>query len=155
MSKPTNWKDIAELIGIAAIAASLLAVVFELRQTSQEIRFSTLDSTLGHYNEWRSRIIENEDVAEIWIKGLNGEKLSPSQELRFRHLLAEIMYAHQAAYIRVKDASYSEGQADTNQSSILRLMQNDVVRDRWRENRFGSSYTKDFSEYVDSILVEE
>jgi len=155
MSKRTNWKDIVELIGIVAIVASLLAVVFELRQTTQEIRFSTLDSTLGHYNEWRAKIIENEDVAEIWRIGLSGEELSPNQELRFRHLLAELMYANQAAYFRLQEASYSDDQADTNRNTIARLMQNDVVLDRWRENRFGSSYTEDFSEYVDSILVEE
>ena len=155
MSKRTEWKEIAELIGIAAIVASLLAVVFELRQTTQEIKFSTLDSTLGHYNDWRSKIIQNEDVAEIWRKGSNGEKLSPNQELRFRHLLVELMYAHQAAYFRIKDASYSEGQADTNRNAILLLMQNDVAHDRWQENRFGSSYTQEFAEYVDSIIVKK
>jgi len=34
--KPTNWKDIAELIGITAIVASLIFVGLQLKQ-SQEI----------------------------------------------------------------------------------------------------------------------
>lgn len=31
--KKTNWKDIAELIGILAIVVSLVSVAFQLRQT--------------------------------------------------------------------------------------------------------------------------
>lgn len=39
--KSTNWKDIAELVGIAAIVASLIAVLIELRQTQAAIAAST------------------------------------------------------------------------------------------------------------------
>ena len=37
----SNWKDIAELIGIAAIVASLIAVVIELRQTQASMVAAT------------------------------------------------------------------------------------------------------------------
>lgn len=39
--KSASWKDIAELIGIAAIVASLIAVVIELRQTQAAIAAAT------------------------------------------------------------------------------------------------------------------
>ena len=39
--KQTNWKDIAELIGIAAIVASLVFVGLELRQTQSALIAST------------------------------------------------------------------------------------------------------------------
>ena len=39
--KQTNWKDIAELIGIAAIVASLIFVGLELRQTQSALIAST------------------------------------------------------------------------------------------------------------------
>ena len=41
MVKTGTWKDIAELIGIAAIVVSLIAVVVELQQTQAAISAST------------------------------------------------------------------------------------------------------------------
>jgi hypothetical protein len=156
MRKQTNWKDIAELIGIAAIVASLIAVVVELRQSTQELQFATLDTTIGLYNNWRNKVIENDDVAEIWRKGTAGEELNPNQALRFRLLLSELMYVHQAAYIRIMNgAYYSDGQEDTMRRTVLSLLRNEAVRSRWNANRFGSAYTEEFVEYVDSIVTEQ
>ena len=155
MSKQTNWKDIAELIGIAAIVVSLIAVVIELRQSTQELQFATLESTVGIYNNWRNKVIESDDVAEIWRKGTAGESLDPNQALRFRLLLSELMYAHQAAYVRIaRGAEYSEGQESTMRSTILSLLKSEAVRERWKLDRFGSAYTEEFVEFVDSILPE-
>ena len=156
MSKSTNWKDIAELIGISAIVVSLIVVAVELRQSTQELQFSTLDSTLGNYNNWRAKIIENEDVAEIWRTGMAGEQLTPNQSVRFRMLLVELMYAHQSAYIRIMgDAAYSEGQEDTMRKTIASFLRNDVALSRWKEDRFGSAYSQDFIEFVDRVELEE
>ena len=155
MSRPTNWKDIAELVGIAAIVASLIAVAVELRQSTQELQFATLDSTVGLYNNWRAKVIENDDVAEIWRKGMAGEELNPNQALRLRLLLSELMYAHQAAYVRVTSgAHYSEGQKDSMRHTILNLLRSEAARNRWSHDRFGSAYTEEFVGYVDSLVEE-
>jgi len=156
MSKSTNWKDIAELIGIAAIVVSLIVVAVELRQSTKELQFATLDSTLGYYNNWRAKIIENDDVTEIWRTGIAGAQLTPNQAVRFRLLLAELMYVNQSAYVRImNDASYSEGQADTMRKTIAQLMKNDAVLNRWRDNQFGSAYNQEFIDFVDSIVLEQ
>lgn len=155
MSKSTNWKDIAELIGIAAIVVSLIAVVVELRQSTQELQFGTLESTVGLYNNWRSKIIENDDVAEIWRKGSAGEELNPNQALRFRFLMSELMYAHQATYVRIKSgAQYSEGQEDSMQRTVKNMLRFEPVRNRWSKDRFESAYNDDFVEFVDSLVEE-
>ena len=41
MAQPATWREIAELIGIAAIVASLIAVLVELRQTQAAITAAT------------------------------------------------------------------------------------------------------------------
>lgn len=41
MARSATWREIAELIGIAAIVASLIAVVVELRQTQTAITAAT------------------------------------------------------------------------------------------------------------------
>ena len=50
MSRQANRKVIAEMIGIAAIVAFLKAIEIQLRQATQKIRFTKLDSTFTHYS---------------------------------------------------------------------------------------------------------
>ena len=42
--KTTNWKDVAETVGIAAILVSLIIIVVELRQTQSALIASTYQS---------------------------------------------------------------------------------------------------------------
>ncbi len=42
--KTTNWKDVAETVGIAAILVSLIIIIMELRQTQSALIASTYQS---------------------------------------------------------------------------------------------------------------
>lgn len=154
MTKSNNWKDIAELVGIATIVVSLVIVAVDLRQSTRVLQFATLDATLGHYNNWRAKIIESDGVTEIWRTGMAGGQLAPDQAVRFRMLLSELMHAHQAAYIRIEDdGACSEDQAATVVESIAILLGNDVALNRWQEDRFGAACNERFVEFVDSTIV--
>ena len=66
--KSTNWKDIAELIGLVAIVASLIAVTLELRQTQTALTAATyqaraFDSIAGHHN-----IADSEYLLQVLVE---------------------------------------------------------------------------------------
>ncbi len=67
--KPVVWKDVLELIGIAAIVASLIFVGLQLKQ-SQDIALSA--SILASRVETNSSISDHSDV---WAKGNSGADL--------------------------------------------------------------------------------
>ncbi len=70
--KPVVWKDVLELIGIAAIVASLIFVGLQLKQ-SQDIALSELSaSILASRVETNSSISDHSDV---WAKGNSGADL--------------------------------------------------------------------------------
>ena len=78
--KSTNWKDIAELIGIAAIVASLLFVGLQMRQ-EQAIASSQLWSERNQVRaELASMIYAN---PQVWTDGLDGTEQSESDAVRF------------------------------------------------------------------------
>ena len=82
----TNWKDIAELLGIAAIVASLIFVGLELRQSQQ----NAWNESRFRRAEWlfitRSAINEN---AEVWVKGNAGEGLNRSEAAIYGNLIRD------------------------------------------------------------------
>lgn len=82
--KKTSWKKFAELIGIAAIVASLIFVGVELRQ-SREIAMNEIGFVaLAAYFETRDT--EN-DHAEVWTKGNLGEELDRYEMAIYRNLV--------------------------------------------------------------------
>jgi hypothetical protein len=75
--KITEWKSIAELIGIAAIVASLVFVGIQLRQ-EQDIALAEIFEA----SESSAAAIDfeiNENTA-VWLKSKNGEDLTESEE---------------------------------------------------------------------------
>ena len=92
-----NWKGIAELIGIAAIVASLLFVGLQLQQDQQIAVVDTHGSLSEEKIELAVLVSQN---MEIWKKGLQGEDLSDTERGRFSGLLAAVEMHHQRSFIR-------------------------------------------------------
>jgi hypothetical protein len=71
--KFSNWKDIAELVGISAIVASLVFVGMQLEQ-SQRLAFADSVLAMGA-NGIEERSLQAEHI-DIWLKGNAGDELN-------------------------------------------------------------------------------
>ena len=78
--KKANWREIAELIGIAAIVASLIFVGIQLRQDEQIAQAERL-ATQQILDLEITRFID--ERAEVWRKGLAGEEQSENDQISF------------------------------------------------------------------------
>jgi len=88
--RSTNWKDVAELIGIAAIVASLLFVGLQMRQ-EQEIAITETRSSVTQ--SIGDLAVMMEASSEIWAKGLDGAELSIADRTAFL-AMAEAVESH-------------------------------------------------------------
>jgi len=96
LMKSRNWRDIAELVGIAAIVASLVFVGIQLRQ-EQIIARSELTSQSFHLQFALQQSLMNADLAKAYAKMLGGdEELSLDEKIQIDNLLA----AARTMYIR-------------------------------------------------------
>ena len=68
--KKTDWKDIAELVGIAAIVASLVFVGLQMRQ-DQAIARADLGSRTAEIQIGIKEILTSAEFARVWTKMLN------------------------------------------------------------------------------------
>ncbi len=86
--KPTNWKDIAELIGIGAIVLTLAFVGFQLRQ-DRDIAIAQLmtDAEIKQI-ELSSLISSN---PSLWARGLQGEQLTTEEEVIFDSIVHAVI----------------------------------------------------------------
>ena len=95
--KEKNWKDIVELVGIAAIVGSLIFVGLQVRQ-DQQIAIAATFSTAIEATSNLATLIEAD--AETWKKGLDGGELSAADEIKFLAMVAAVEAYQLNMYIR-------------------------------------------------------
>lgn len=95
--KKSGWKDTAELIGIAAIVASLVFVGFQLRQ-DQHIAQAQVFSDYGEsHTAWVELVTTN---ADVWVRGLNADELSNTEAAQFDAMAVGYWVQQRSKYLR-------------------------------------------------------
>ena len=159
--KPNRLKDFAELIGFAAIVASLVFVGLQLRQ-SEVIAQSELNaSILANRIEVNAAIIEHPD---IWERGNRGEELGGADAAIFSR---EVLNINDEAYFAVQNllvwGRVDEADLDTAAFAAY-LHENPGARHVWRSREDRLRYyrglivpsertTSDWIERVESKLA--
>jgi hypothetical protein len=82
--KPANWKDITELVGIAAIIGSLVFVGLQMRQAQQLAQAQLAVSLSGPTQEMRAIFADHPNV---WRRGNAGDTLDPDESAVYQQLI--------------------------------------------------------------------
>ena len=149
----TSWKDVAELIGIAAIVASLVFVGLELRQTQTALMASTYQARSFDAMNAQRGLADSEFIGPLLAKiDLDNEQslegLSREEFWRLRrHVVSRMIdfdneyFQYQSGYL---DEIYFEGQFKTGLKRWAK---------RWRQLGM-TEFRPELRELVDELLVE-
>jgi len=93
--------SIGELISAVAVVISLVYLASQIRQNTRQIDENTkaamadaFDSSISHAFVARQSIVENQDVASIYLRGADDpEALSDEERLRYRLMLHNILWS--------------------------------------------------------------
>ncbi len=80
--------SLGELIAAIATVATLAYLALQIRHNTRALEHAEQREILDDGNLWRSHLIQNPEIAELYRKGLLDPKaLDPIERLRFRMLL--------------------------------------------------------------------
>jgi len=125
--KKTDWKGTAELVGIAAIVASLIFVGVQLQQDRQFARGQAAADMLENRLESRANINE---FAHILVKGNSGAQLDSTESMIVRN----IVQSEQDQVFLQAFREQVTGESLSNTPELLFavfLFQNPAARDAW------------------------
>ena len=141
--KSANWKESAELVGLAAIVASLIFVGLELRQSQKIALNDAAFTTASWYMETRNEVNAN---AEVWAKGNAGEELSRAEFIIYENLIRNANTHAVWTYLTQKRVGLSGGPARADFSGFL--FKNPAAREVWESLKVDE-------ELFRSILLDE
>jgi hypothetical protein len=105
-----DFTDLAEITASVGVIVSLIFVGYQMRQNTSQLQRNEHNSTMAQWSTIRMAFVENRDVAEIWRRGLDGEReLDATDQFRLESLLAEQLWAAYHVWERTKRGILREG----------------------------------------------
>ena len=91
LSKLNNSLGLITNIGVIL---GLILVAYELQQTQIAISTEVYATGREGWSNWSAMIVENSEVAQIWLSGNAGEELTAVEKVRYRRLVGEWLWIH-------------------------------------------------------------
>ena len=91
-----NWDAIgaiAESIGAIAVVVTLMYLTMQLRQNTKAIEHSTDRAVFEDAYKWMYTLVEDPEIAELYVAGMRGDDQTTADRLRFG-LLLNALFTH-------------------------------------------------------------
>jgi hypothetical protein len=151
--KQSNWKDTAELVGIAAIVLGLGLVAYELRQNTMMMQSQTRDSMTEKqmmFSEW---VATNRYTAEVMTLAAAGELEPNTPEYNsFLFLNQGIFREWENSFYQYQQGLFEPEEFEPRRDRWRRVMTNQPVRDYWQMSR--DEYSPGFRKELDEIFSQ-
>jgi len=148
----TSWKDTAELIGIAAIVASLVFVGMQMRQDQEIARATLYQMRSDAAREARAVIIDPALVDESMAKLARGEELSPHEFGRIQLVNGMLLSHFENSHYLYQLGFVPEEQWVSDKFQLGQLLQDPVLANYWKSNR--QSFRQTFARELDALLEQ-
>jgi len=120
-----NWEAvgaIGETIGAIAVVVTLVFLVVQLRHSTRATEESNrlerafaIDRHSDSIGRWRGRIVENEDLARIWLVATKDGELDDLERLRLNNLWIEFINTQRSNFVRAQTV----GEAGLARQAVL------------------------------------
>jgi len=150
-----NWEAIgavAEIVGVIAVVVSLVYVSVQIKQNTKVARAATRQAIAESTENLVSDLISNAEIAEIFVKHMNGEDLSPVENLRLQARCYRDMAHWENIHYQFTEGMVSNDQWLGFRKNLAALLAIEIYREYWEHESF--HYSDAFQAEVESIRKE-
>ena len=147
-----NWEVLTAISGVIASAAVVISVVYLAKQiqtntiaTHSQTHFATTTALA----ETAANIASNNDLSEVWRKGLSAPgELDNDEFFRFALLGTSVFRNFETLYFQHLTGLVSEEFWEGHRENILWFFHRPGIQMWWKEKRLG--FGKDFREFLET-----
>jgi hypothetical protein len=144
--------NLAEVIGVIAILASLIFVGVQIRQNTKQAKADAIQVVHDNLSAWYMRAAETPFKAEAGFKGLHGlGNLSGAESIGVVTDLMALTSYLQSAYFKWRDGDLPDDLWHSWEQSLLSYLDSKGGKEFWELRKY--NFTPDFTQYVDTNLL--
>ena len=148
-----NWEAtsaVAEVIGVIAVVVSLIYLSVQIRQNTKVAKAATRQAIAESTERLGDDLINNSDMAEIFVKHMSGGELSPVENLRLQARCYRDLQHWENIHYQFNEGLVSRDQWLGFRKNLVTLLTIDAYRDYWQHE--ASHYSDAFQEEIASIF---
>jgi len=150
--KSGNWKDIAELTGIAAIVGSLIFVGLEMRQTREIAMAAAYQARTDSELNMQQMFDSTYGMLEIRRKSRAGEPLSPVDQINIEQMQQVRFVYLENVHYQVEIGMLSDEIWRAQMMGIKPILVRPSFQQWWEENRV--TWRPSFADSIDEHIAE-
>ena len=150
-----NWEAIsaiAEVVGVIAVVVSLIYLSIQIRQNTKVAGAATRQAIADSTENLASDILNNGEIAEIFVRHINGEDLSAVESLRLEARCFRDMQHWENIYFQFSEGMVSQDQWSGFRKNLVALLGISAYRKYWEHE--ASHYSDQFQAEMSSIIYE-
>ncbi|NNL84201.1 MAG: hypothetical protein HKP27_01025 [Myxococcales bacterium] len=120
---------IGEVVGGIAVVVSLIYVAYQIRQSSQQlevnsrhVRASMYHATNENFMRWYGLLAQDQELASLWYRGLQGEKFSSEERVRFNSVVAMLFMSLESNFEQAKLGTVDRQTLQLTQPVVAKLL---------------------------------
>ncbi len=145
----THWKDIVEVVGIAAIVASLIFVGLEMRQT-RAIALAATYQTQADSEMYMMSFIQQPHILPVFIKMTNDEALTQYEQWLLIVSLNVWFTYLENVHFQIENGMLPREKLDGHLLGMEGLLSEPKFIEYWESDR--NKWRPSFSRYIDEHL---
>jgi len=144
-----SWKDVAEIIGVVGVVASLMFVAYQVRQNTRAIESSTVESILGHSYDAAVLTVENADLRTAQYAACAGV-MSEDQQRQLSAYYRALLTLQLNRYFQIQ-LGVLDQQTVMALGSRATPYRRPVFAQIWQQIK--ADYDEDFQAFVESQIL--
>jgi hypothetical protein len=146
-----DWGSIGELIAAVATVLTLIYLALQIRANTAAVKAESRRREVDTAAPYATSIVENPDVARVFLAGLAGEPgLSPEDFTRFAFLMGQLVGVEAAFFDEVQLGVGSADRLEDRERQLVRFLSTAGGRKWWKQ--FGHNYGRGFRAHIQSRI---
>lgn len=130
-----NWKDIAELTGIAAVVLGLVLVTYELRQNNEQLAEQSRQSVADGVRQITLSVATSPDLARLISGEVAFADMTRTERMQFTAWCVAWLKSAEHAFMQHRSAILSEEIWLTRKVQALGMLESDNFRTCYERNK--------------------
>ncbi|MFT4874610.1 hypothetical protein [Congregibacter sp.] len=150
-----NWEivgSIAELTGSIGVILTLFYVALQIKQAALGMRIAARQEATRQYGEFASQVIQNKELAELFIAGNEGDQLDRVQKARYFTMMEMATWQFSSLFYQKTHQKLPPDEWHQTQMLIQRTCTSLGYRKWWSSNSY--RYEPTFVEFIEEIQRE-
>ena len=152
--KLSDWANLAEIIGGAAILVTLVFLIFQIRENTEAIQSSNRQSLAGRGEQLMLARLESPELAQIVEKVSTGQAISVAERWLYRGYLGALTRLTEEAYLQFEDGRLDEAYWIRNARTLPAYFGNLEARDTFAFWESLEIYTPDFARWANTAITD-